>query len=360
MLTAVIAVASLFYQGLLLAVALVPLVVPRDTWGKPRVLVSMAAILAAVPLTIVVAALVSGAGTGRVVGWFLGEDTALARSLLTSSSPLKFLAAALAGPPQAIVGLDHFSGLPALFRGLSKPETAALATENMMRLAVGGVVFAAMIRTVVTRRDWPLALAMLAVVTLPVVRNQQYNYPKFYVLWPALVAVASTMYRPRSVLIAAAVVLTLNVSLTAREVAHGRQLYAQLRRAYAAADSSTCWMTSGFAPPLPYLWPGSSAAILGTLAADGSPEALAARLTQSLTACFCRASSVWTDTTIATLEVVEGLAEHFRYTDVSLSDVVFRAEDGTTRTDGPLALHLYSRDAALRVCSRMPPRSTTR
>ena len=63
-----------------------------------------------------------------------------------------------------------------------------------------------------------IALAMAAVVALPVIRNSQYTYHKFYVLWPVLMAIASTKAPPKLVLAVAAIVLALNSALLARDV----------------------------------------------------------------------------------------------------------------------------------------------
>lgn len=139
-------------------------------------------------------------------------------------------------------------------------------------------------------RERRAALAIAAVTALPVLRNQQYAYVKFFVLWPVLVGVLAVRFRARHVLAAALLVFAVNGWVLASDVARGRQLYASSQAAYRRASPTSCWMTSGWAPPFHYLWPGTTTGMIATLATGIDPATQARALTASLRDCFCGAS----------------------------------------------------------------------
>src|SRR6185436_15713185 len=102
-------IAALIYQGAIVALGMLPLVIRPMTPIGRRV-----AIAAAVSVVVVVAVIIGAqiaAGTNvriaveTAVG---GERNPLTRSLMTRPSAAKYLAAVVAGPPQGIVALDNF------------------------------------------------------------------------------------------------------------------------------------------------------------------------------------------------------------------------------------------------------------
>ena len=341
----VIALASLIYQGLILALAFVPLVVPWQILGRRAILIGAAAVL------IVTASI--AVGTRVLVGDTVEEAVAsvttstpnpLLRASFSIPTGPKWLAALIAGPPQAFVALDGFGGLRALGNTLRTPGRMRSALVNIVRLMIGFVLVLVMMIAIVRRRDWRLLLAIAAVVALPVIRNNQYGYVKFFILWPVIVALASTAFSPRYIAAAAGLLLTLNGSLVAREVYEGRMRYEQVSAQYKDVTPDTCFFTSDWSAPFPYLWPGTTVGIIEKLAAGRDPDEQSRLLTSSLGRCFCDASSVWTDTTTASAPVIESLMTTFRYAALDLREILLSPSQGVVIGRAPIPLYVYSPD----------------
>ena len=347
-----IVVAALFYQALIAAVGLLPLVVARDARVTTRTLAAVVLTIALAPIVQVGVRVASGVSMGTsVANALLGEENPLIRSRMAIASAMKYAAAVVAGPPQAIVGVDQFHGIPRLVADLRGGDSMAVA--NLLRLGVGELLFVVMAVAVIRHRDWRLAVAMLAIMALPAIRNQQYAYPKFYVLWPALIAIAATRFHPRTICAAAVAVTVLNVSLLAQDLGRGRTLSAQVRTAYAVADSRTCWLTSGWDPPLWYLWPGTATPFYGMFSRGPDPALQAREMTAALQRCFCDASGVWTDTDVESSVLVDSIARQFEYRDGQLSSTVWRPGDGSTEAGAALTIHHYAPAAAAAICAQV-------
>jgi hypothetical protein len=348
-----IACAALIYQGTILAVGMLPLVASRDTLIRRRVLGVLCAAMAIVPVAIIAAQAVSGTPLGLALETAVGgERNPLARSFMTRASAGNDVRAVLAGAPQGIVALRNFGGLRALLAGLqaSDARTVALAAADVLRLILGGVIVCGLFAAAVRGRDWRALVATAVILILPVLRNQQYAYSKFFVLWPVPVALVALRYRARPIAVAALLVLLSNGWLVAEEVRRGRRLYASVQQSYGSAGPTTCWMTSGWAPPMPYLWPGTTAPILGTLATGSVPAVQTADLTRSLRRCFCDSASVWTDTSKEDGAMVANLARHFDYGVVDLTTILFDQVRTVVPKDTPPGVHVYSEQDRERIC----------
>jgi hypothetical protein len=346
-----IALAALIYQGTILALGMLPLVASPETLLRRRVVMVSCLAVAVVPLAIVAAQAAGGVPLEHALTTaFGGERNPLARSFLARPSPMKCLAALLAGPPQGIVALDGFAGLPALLNGWRTLDgTRAETTANLVRLILGVAVVCLLFVATIRRREWRLVLAAAILLILPTVRNQQYAYAKFFVLWPVVVALAAVHCRPRTIALAASIVLLSNGWLLAAQVNRGRHQYAVVRQAYSAATPETCWMTSGWTPPMWYLWPGTTTPILGTLATGSDPDTQSSVLTASLRRCFCDAHAVWTDTTARDASTLAALAGHFRYRVVDLTTIVLRNPPSIAP-----GMHAYPADAQREICGVIP------
>jgi hypothetical protein len=276
-----------------------------------------------------------------------GESGARVRSSLGAPTPLKWAAALAAGPPQAIVGLWKFQGLPAMARAVVAHDPDA--ATNAARLGVGLALLAIFGWMVWRTRDWRIAIAALGVVMLPMIRNHQYTYSKFYILWPVLVALASLKLRPRYVAGAAAVALTLNMLLVTRQIVEGRTRYADVVHAYRSATPTECFFTSDWSAPFGYRWPGSSAALISILWANDTAMS-GDYVTPALRDCFCRAGQVWTNTTAAAADEVTRLTEHFSATAASAGDFLLRPGDGESMGAGVAGLFVYSEERKQELC----------
>jgi hypothetical protein len=350
-LVAAIATAALVYQALILALAFIPLVVSLETIRRPRALLLSAAIVICVPAIMIASRIAAGDGSQvALVTTFLGERSLAVRSSMAKLEPLKWMAALVAGPPQAVVGLWHFEGLRMLAAGLSHQATLPASLGNLARLALGGIFITVLVWAIVRTRDWRLAVALMAVVALPVIRNQQYTSNKFFVFWPALLALASTKFRSRHVMAAALLVLALNGWIVGRDVLNGRARYSQMTELYREATPDTCFFTSDWSAPFPYLWPGSTSAIISSLWVGADSENIPHPLTASLQRCFCNSSRVWTDTTVENAQTIAGLIDHFHYREVPVGRVLFRPGDGLLI--GPPGIFSYSPVRQSELCAQ--------
>ncbi len=342
-----IAFAALIYQGVILALGMLPLVVSGRTVSRRRVILASGAGVLVV-ITIMIAIQVSTGTSARAAAAAVvqGEQNPLARSMMTTASPSKYLVAAIAGPPQGIVALPKYSGLRGLMSEVASGNQMAIV--NLLLLLLGSVVTGMLLISGVRHRQWLVLGAAAIVLALPVIRNQQYAYVKFYVLWPIPVALLALRCRARTAFITAAIVLLANGCLVAGQIRHGRDNYAAARAAYANVAPSTCWLTSGWTPPFAYLWPGRATPILGTLATGTDPVVQRAALTEALRRCFCDSDSVWSDTTKRDADMVTSIARHFDYHAIDLPSVLV---DPSEAPGNPMpAVWVYSDPARQQAC----------
>jgi len=323
--TAAIAFATLMYQGAILALGMLPLVVSSAPAVKRRAMMA-AWVSVLVVFAVMIGTQVAAGTTPRVAAStaFGGERNPLMRTFMARRSRAKYLVAMTAGPPQGIAALENFSGLPALVASLGSDDgsMARLAALNASRLILGCVVVGILLVSGVRTARWPAIFALGVLLLLPVLRNQQYAYPKFFILWPVPVSLLAIRCRTRTIALAAVAVLASNAWLVVQDIRRGRELYAAVHHEYDRATSSTCWLTSGWSPPVSYLWPGTTVPILGMLATGDDPSVQAAALTTGLRRCFCESDAVWTDASSRDAEVVASIARHFDYTSIDLKSIL--------------------------------------
>ena len=349
---AAIAIAALIYQGALLALGMLPLVIRQTTAASRRVAI-VAAVSAIVVLAVLIGApIAAGTDARTAIDTALGgERNPLTRSLMTRPSVAKYLVAVIAGPPQGIVALDNFSGMPALWSALRGQNgiVAQQAVLNAGRLLLGFVIVGTLVAASIRTASWRILGALAVLLVLPVLRNQQYGYPKFFILWPIPVALLATRCRARTMLLATTAVLISNTSLTVHDIRRGRELSAAVREEYRRATPTTCWLTSGWSPPFSYLWPGTTVPILGMLATGSDPSTQATTLTTALRHCFCESDAVWTETSTRDADTLASLARHFDYGAVDLKSVLSDAGPGAG-----LSLpgaHIYTERERQRICA---------
>lgn len=346
-----IASAALIYQGMILALGMLPLVTSRDTLTRRRVRGAVAAAVLLVPAAILTAQIAAGIPPALAVATTVGgERNPLARSFMASQTPAKYVAALVAGPPQGIVTIRNFGGLSALLTALSDSDAQAVArgAANVSRLMLGGVIVWTLFAAGARNREWRVLAAAGLLLVLPVLRNQQYAYPKFFILWPVPIALLALRHRARIVGVAGLIVLLTNVWLLAEDVRRGRLMYGSVHRAYQAATPTTCWLTSGWAPPLWYLWPGTTTNILGILATGTDPAVQSRLLTVSLRRCFCESGAVWTDAS-ETGSNVAALSRHFDYSAVDLTTILPPVASPEPVAAAP-GVHVYPQPARERIC----------
>ncbi len=349
---AAIAVAALIYQGAILALGMLPLVLSTTLHARRRVLLAAAAcpviVLALLVGTQVAAGTTTRAAVASAIG---GEGNPLTRSLMSRPSAAKHIVAMFAGPPQGIVALHDFSGMPALWSALRRRDAPAAqhAGLNAIRLVLGLVVVGILVTTAVRTASWCAIGALAVLMLLPVLRNQQYGYAKFFILWPIPVALLAMRCRVRTILLAATAVLIANTSLVVHDIRRGRELSAAVREEYRRATPATCWLTSGWSPPFSYLWPGTTVPILGMLATGSDPSTQSSGLTTALRHCFCESDAVWTNTSTRDADTLASLARHFDYTALDLRSVL--ADAGPWNHLSLPGAHVYSSPEQRRICA---------
>jgi hypothetical protein len=354
----VVAAAALVYEGLLVALALVPLVAHAPLRRASTFAGAIAIVAFAVIVAIATRITVGDSSNVAAQSIVQGEANPRVRRFISTPTPAKWATAMVAGPALAFVALPRFSGLPALASSFRDPASRGSAMANALRLVVGAAYVAALVWAVVRRRDWRLAIAIAGILALPVLRNNQYGYLKFFVLWPVVVSLAAVAFAPRPVALAGVVLLALNGELLVAAIANGRAGRTMFSSAYAGASANACFVTSGYAPPFEYLWPGRSVSILGTLSLGSDPATQARVLTNTLINCYCDASEVWTDTADESAPLVSFLASSFDYHSVDLTALLPDPQERVTKSPGPPPLFVYTRQRAAAACRVI--RSATR
>ena len=356
---AAIVAASLVYQALVLALAFLPLALDRASLRRMSTWLTATAIVVAA-LCLVVALRTRAGDSGAFALRSLangGERNPLARDFLASGSPAKMIVAAVAGPAQAFIELRDFSGVPALASALTQGRPAAVVNAAWLLLDVA--LLAAVIWAIAVRRDWRLAFALTAIVALPVVRNNQYAYAKFYVLWPIVVALAATAFAPRRVMIAALGLLAINGALLASDIADGRARHAEVTSLYSSVPRDACFFTSGWGAPFQYLWARHTVAVIAVLTMGSDPRAQDRALTSAVESCFCEAPVVWTDTPSETADTVRFLADRFEYRSLDLATLLAAADERTAIAASPTAIFAYTPARASTACLQIRGRATS-
>lgn len=324
------AAAALLYQGLILGLGLIPLVIPASTLWERRALAQSALILAAVPLAMLGALAASGNSLGRA--WsrtVLAEENPLYRSYLEKPGLTPYMVALVAGPPNGVVTLGDYHGFRRVLANLRQPGERWPALAVLLRLGLGIAVLAAGAIAAWHRRDWALLAACATLAVLPLVRTQQYGYVKFYVLLPIVLASGAARAPAAAASAVAALLLALNGGALLAALPAQRQLYADRVDVYGRAGADACWLTIAWEPPFSFLWRGSVCPIFGLLA-RGTGEDVAqasaagqAMLTGCLETCFCRSSGVFTDDmTEAAGPLVADSARHFAYAGPNLETLL--------------------------------------
>jgi hypothetical protein len=248
----------------------------------------------------------------------------------------------------------------ALLAALRDPSTSHSAWGTVAILALGAVALGAIVWACVRRRDVALILALLGILALPVLRNQQSGYVKFFVLLPAFLSLGASYLRPGlAAALAFALALT-NIGVFAREIVAGRADSGDVREFYATVPPSACFVTSGWDAPDGQAWKGLRCAALAKLFSDGSrPRTTVEELVRDnaeryevcLADCFCNASEVLTDDmTQASRGQVAFVLDHVQVHDLSLDPLLLSAE-GAKSSHTPAGMYVFPPDEQRRACA---------
>lgn len=357
-----IALASLLYQGTVLALALLPCAIPRGASVRVRTMVFFCVILAAAPLVMLAADVAGGASLRTALHLMLtGEENQLFRNVLASHRlPIleRPLAAATLGTARSIIEIPDNLGFGGSLRLLSHRATLLEGVFAIGGSLIALIMVVAGATVVVDRREWRIATAFAAILMLPIVRG--YAYLKLYILMPVVVALVAALSPPAIVLSAGIVVGSFNVTYLARDIARDRQLMRQIAPLYASAGASACWLTTGWGPAL-FGWPGSICS-MSTLLTQARTDRLDlmiaennAAMAESLRRCFCDSSAIYTDDfVVSSKNSVAEFASYYRYAGPDLSRLLWNPQRGNTAFDSDgIVIFAYSPQAKSDICASL-------
>ena len=362
-----IAAATLLYQGLILAAALVPCAAEKVRRPRIGAVAIFCAMLAAAPAVMFAAMVVTGSSSPResVHRMTTGERNPLARQqmrrkLATWPEWMPYAAAATIGPARSIVTMPRGHGITEGTRLLKSRTTffeGALALSSQvfaLALIAAGTV------STLRRREWRTLAAAAGILILPIVRSFSYTYLKFFVLVPAVVALVAASAPTVAVFGAGAIVGAINLKHLADETAADRRLARDLAPIYQGAGASACWLTTGWGPPI-FGWPGTECSLNQELA-RGRTEQLETTIAEnnralvdSFRRCFCEASAVYTDDVAdATKGVVNQLAQDYRFGGFDLNELLWQPRRGEVVLNrDALTVSRYSAEAQAEICGKL-------
>ena len=165
-----VAMAALLYQGLILGLGLVPLVIPNTTLRDRRAWLASALILAIVPLVIVGVLMINGNSPGHALFRALrGEENPLYQTYLKRPGLMAYVVALVAGPPQGLVTLPDFHGFNGVLAALGIAGSRGSTIVLLFRLGAGVVLVGAGVLHALRRRDSKLLIAFGLLLLLPLV-----------------------------------------------------------------------------------------------------------------------------------------------------------------------------------------------
>lgn len=357
---AAIAFASLLYQGIILAVALVPCATARGACVRARTIILFCVILAVTPLVMLTTMIASGSSPRTAIHRALtGEENVLYRNSMALHRRTlreRSIAAISLGVARRVIEIPDDLGLSGSLRLLSHRATFLEGASYIggCLLALAMVVAGAVV--IVRRRDWRIAIALAGILILPVIRS--YAYLKFYALMPVVVALVAAVSPPAIAFAAGAIVGSFNLTYLARDIAGDRQLAHDIAPLYENAGASACWLTSGWGPPI-FGWPGSECSMNHVLTGGHTEQVDAMivennrEMVESFRRCFCESSAVYTDDiTVSSQEAVTEFARYYKFAGVDLNELLWSPRRGTLAFDKDgIVIFTYARPVQLEICA---------
>jgi hypothetical protein len=366
---AAIALGGLVYESVILAIGLLPLVVPLRELVRPRTALPAAMILAMVPVVMIGLLVMNGDSLAHAATRAaLGEENPLTRSILRRPGVEQHVVALFAGPPQGVLKMDEFFGFNLLLAQLSDPNARGAAIWTLVLFLLGGVIVAALMFAAARARAWWVLVGFATLlVPLVLLRPEYYGYLKFYILFPVVLAVAAIHLPARLAGTIALIVALINVPARVDGLIQERAFARVVTPVYEAAGTEACWVTPGWVPPLSMRWRGQACGILQALALGTGEDVnrlLATQyraLTECLEACFCRSSEVLTDEmTSDRRSVIQQQATHFGFDRIAIDDLLLGPGEGETLTPGDRPILRYRADRQRQVCDAIRARSAAR
>jgi len=355
--------ATLIYQGMLLAIALVPCALGDRLRLRRQSIAIFFLLLAAAPLTMFSAIVMSGHPPRAALHQMLtGEANDLYKAEMKSRTRTvwPYFAAVTVGPAENIIPIPDNRGLSGAVRLV---VDRAATGEGLLELT--GIVFSFALLLVgagivARNRDWRIAVAFCGILILPLLRSFQYSYTKFYVLMPAIVALVFSTVTPFLVLVAGAVVGVFNTVYIGRDIIAEGRLASDINPLFGMVDPDSCYLTTSWSAPT-MKWPGSTCSLNSILSNDSAdqPTAIAQfnrqALIGSLRRCFCGSPLVLTDDLIAANS--DSLAEFSSIYGLprgAMNVILWQPDRGTVFFDhDDLRVFAYSKPAQAAICANL-------
>jgi hypothetical protein len=363
-----IALATLLYQALILALGFLPLAVGPQTLRRQLretyTLVACAVLLALVPAVMVTTLVVGGDTIGHAAFRAVNGDWTVVYRVYTAPggghSPGRLLTALVLGPgANAVMVPGNIPGLSSLIPHLRSSGWERSEAIGQVALLLAGVALTSGATFIAfRRRDWAWLFALAVLMLLPLARTFQYPYVKFYTLFPALLAIGALAIDPRITAWVGGALLLFNGTVVAASVAEGRRAYAANAAFEETLPPGSCWLTAGWMARETQQWTGFSCGLLRSFpqVADDDLEAgsrdASRTFTECLTRCFCEAPMVVTD---------EFTPEHrsvvhtngFYYRGANLDELLWTPDKGIAVPRQPPEIFVYSKDAQEHACSQI-------
>src|SRR5262249_14928819 len=150
-----IALAGLIYQGVILAVALLPLVAPIRELLRPRTAIPAAIILAIVPIVMIGLLTLSGDTVAHAaMRAAFGEENPIYRNFQRKPGLAPYLVALVAGPSHGVLEIRGFTGFQPVLAHLSDPNARGAAIWTLALFLLGGMIVATLMFAAARARAW--------------------------------------------------------------------------------------------------------------------------------------------------------------------------------------------------------------
>ena len=255
---AAICIASLIYQGLLLALFLIPATLPSSVYATRQALLRSTAIIALVPLTVVTTLAIAGHSPQNAAREFvqgIGDNT-IANGMYSHKSIKNLAGVALIGPAYNLTGIPDLRGLSGSVTLLHQRSSFFEGLIGLMPWLVAAFAYLSALVFLVIRRQYDILVGVAGMMALPFLRMAQYSYVKYYILLPALIVMAIPRLAPRLLIIG-----LLGVLLFASNAAQNYTANAEIKQIQSRLDSQffprfphgVCYVGATWGPPVEFL-----------------------------------------------------------------------------------------------------------
>jgi hypothetical protein len=316
--TATLALASLVYQGLLFGLFFLPAIFPWSLLTSRQMLLRIAMITLTVPCVVIILLSLTGDSPWNAARRFAqGEANVMASNEYSKISLKNVIGVTIVGPTYAFASIPELRGLSGSLKLLRARETALDGIRGVAAWSCMAAAIAFAIIVLALRKEFKLLFAYAGMLMLPMIRMNQYGYPKYYVLLPLLVVLAVPRLGISFIFwLLGGLLFVSNTTQIYAEISQSKLLRSEVARdLYPQIPHGTCFLTNGWKPSVPGPnhaqrgspvlsdWDNNSVAwphiiYAGNMSQRGINIAQSEQLRLHLTNLFCTCSAVVTDSFI--------------------------------------------------------------